>query len=509
MNYNLLKNFVFLLVLFITTGLFAQQPTFVNDSLDIYIQREMARWQIPGVAIAIVKDGKVVVTKGYGVTDVETKQPVDENTLFMIASNTKAFTGTALALMEKRGQISLNDHITQFIPYFSMHNPALTNLVTVEDVLSHRLGLETFQSDFVNWDSKLSRKELIENFHNNIPVYDFRDDYGYCNMGFLIAGEVIQAVTDTTFDDYIKHHFFDPLNMQRTSSTYEALLSATNKCTPYTMFNGKLEKLAYDNLNNLAPAASINSSVNDLSHWALMQLNGGKYNGKQIVPADVLRNTQIPRSIAGAGTSRLYPSQHFSLYGLGWFLEDFEGKKTLSHSGGANGFVTNTLLIPEMQLGIIVLTNTDANGLYEALCYQVLEAYAGLPYRNLSATYFSLYQPGTDEAIAQLKEWEKITSKSPKPALALNKYAGKYSNPVYGDLAIAVDGNNLKVTFEQHPDLIGILKPAGENKFICYYNPLSWGVKEIPFTVENGEVKSVTITINDFIDFLPYEFVKQ
>ena len=166
--------------------LHAQQPAFITDSLDSYIQREMKRWQIPGLAIAIVKGDKVVATKGYA------------NTLFMIASNSKAFTGTSLALLEKNGQLNLNDKVIDYLPYFAMHDPAITKMVTVEDVLSHRLGLETFQGDFVTWDSDLGRKKLIENFKNNIPVYDFRDTYGYCNMGFLVAGEVIHAVTDTT-----------------------------------------------------------------------------------------------------------------------------------------------------------------------------------------------------------------------------------------------------------------------------------------------------------------------
>ena len=488
--------------------LHAQQPAFITDSLDSYIQREMKRWQIPGLAVAIVKGDKVVATKGYGVTDLDTKQAVDANTLFMIASNSKAFTGTSLALMEKNGQLNLNDKVIDYLPYFAMHDPAITKMVTVEDVLSHRLGLETFQGDFVTWDSDLSRKQLIENFKNNIPVYEFRDTYGYCNMGFLVAGEVIHAVTDTTWDDYLQYHFFNPLQMQRSSTTQAALLKDNNKCSPYTYFDGRIQKIDYDNVDNIGPAASINSSVNDLSHWLLMQVGNGNYKGKQIIPADVIQNTRTPRSIAGSGSSRLYKSQHFNLYGLGWFIKDLDGKKTLSHSGGANGFVTNTVIIPEAQLGVVVLTNTDANGLYEALCYQIIEAYLNLPYRNLSEIYYGFYAPGFEEAKEQMQNWEKITGKNLSPALDLSAYTGTYFNPVYGKITITKAEKNLHVSFANHANLKGVLKPAGDNLFICYYDPISWGVKEIPFVVEDGKVKSVTITINDFIDFLPYEFTK-
>lgn len=500
-----------LLSLFLITGycLTAQQPAFITDSLDIYIQREMQRWQVPGLAIAIVKDGKVVATKGYGVTDLETKKPVDANTLFMIASNTKAFTGTSLAILEKQGRISLNDKVIKYLPYFALNNPEITKMVTIEDVLSHRLGFETFQGDFLNWESNLSRKELIQNMQKNIPPYDFRDTYGYCNAGFLTAGEIILAVTDTSWDDYLKYHFFNPLKMTRTSTTYAALLKDENKCSPYTIFNGKLVKLDYDNLDNLGPAASINSSVNDLSHWLLLQLANGKFEGKEIISAEAIKNTRLPRSVAGSGSSGLYKSQHFNLYGLGWFLKDYEGKKLMTHSGGANGFVTTTLVVPEAQLGVIVLTNTDANGLYEALQNQIFEAYLGLPYRNLSSIYYGFYAPGYQETDIQLAEWAKLIEKNHKPALDLNAYTGKYYNSVYGEITIENKNGALEIHFAHHPQLTGNLKSVGENKFICYYNPVSWGVKETPFTVENNKVKSVTITINDFIDFLPYEFVKQ
>ena len=228
-----MKKIIFnLVLLFSTLHLVAQQPAFITDSLDIYIQREMERWQIPAVAIAIVKDGKVIVEKGYGVIDLESGKKTDENTLFMIASNSKAFTGTALSNLDFQKRLSLDDKVTKHLPYFGLYDPASSQLATVEDLMCHRLGFSTFQGDFLNWSSTLTRKEVVEGMSRNIPKYQFRDTYGYCNSGFVAAGEVLYAVTDTTWDDYLRVHFFQPLEMKRTSTTRAAIQADANACTP-------------------------------------------------------------------------------------------------------------------------------------------------------------------------------------------------------------------------------------------------------------------------------------
>lgn len=505
-----MKKIIFnLVLLFSTLHLVAQQPAFITDSLDIYIQREMERWQIPAVAIAIVKDGKVIVEKGYGVIDLESGKKTDENTLFMIASNSKAFTGTALSNLDFQKRLSLDDKVTRHLPYFGLYDPASSQLATVEDLMCHRLGFSTFQGDFLNWSSTLTRKEVVEGMSRNIPKYQFRDTYGYCNSGFVAAGEVLYAVTDTTWDDYLRVHFFQPLEMKRTSTTRAAIQADANACTPYTMFDGKLVKLQYDYIDNLGPAASINSSVHDLANWLMMQLDNGKFNGKQVFPEQVVKMPRVPRTVVSAGNSGLYKSQHFNLYGMGWFVTDYEGRRIYSHGGGANGFVTNTTFVPESGLGIVVLTNTDANALYDALRYQIMEAYFNVPYRNLSEIYYTRTAPGNAEAEAQIAEWRKITDKKPNPGHPLVDYTGTYSNSVYGDIMITTEGNELLIKFSHHPQLVGHLKASGENTFICFYDPVTWGVKEIPFTVVDGKVVSCSVSVNEFIDYDSYVFTRK
>ncbi|HRB37599.1 MAG TPA: serine hydrolase domain-containing protein, partial [Bacteroidia bacterium] len=223
---------LFLLTVLTTFQTFAQGD-FLKDSLDNYINREMQRWQIPGVAIAIVKDGKVITTKGYGLRETGKPDKVDEFTLFQIASNTKAFTGTALALLDYQKRISLDDKVTKYLPWFQLKDPCATEMVTIKDILCHRIGFYTFQSDFLNWDCNMTTDALIKNMRNVQPVNEFRAKYGYCNMGYVTAGEVIKAVTDTSWQDFFDYHFFKPLQMNRSSVFHQKIVTDANAAKPY------------------------------------------------------------------------------------------------------------------------------------------------------------------------------------------------------------------------------------------------------------------------------------
>jgi CubicO group peptidase (beta-lactamase class C family) len=503
-NRKLTLSLFFLLAYFTLNA----QNKFITDSLDKYIEREMHRWNIPGVAVSVVKDGKTVYIKGFGVRDVSKPDKVDENTLFMIASNTKAYTATAISLLDYQKRLSLNDKITKWMPDFKLNDELATREVTIRDMLCHRIGFQTFQSDFLNWGCNLTRKEVITNMRNVKPVYSFRSRYGYCNACFLTAGEIIPIVTDTSWDDFLKFNIFQPLKMNRTTTKYPGITNDNNAAKPYTIFNDKLTSLEYDSIDNLGPCGSINSCVKDISNWIIMQLDSGRFEGKQVIPFEALIKTRSSNTIIGDPHELLFRSKHFHTYGLGWFLEDYEGRKIISHDGGADGFVTNTTLIPEENFGFTILTNTDANAFFVALQDQLIDAAFNLPYRNFSEIYFTENEKSISQQNAGMKAlWEKA-AKNPKPSLDLKSYAGKYSNEVYGEIEIRSENNKLNIYFSHHPYLTGKLEPLGENNFVCNYSPVSYGVKEIPFQVKDGKVESVTIRVNDFIDFMPYIFKK-
>ena len=498
------------------------QPSFIKDSLDKYVEREMKRWNIPGSALAIVKDGKVVAMKGYGVRETEKPDKVDENTLFQIASNSKAFTATSLAILDYQKRISLDDKVTKWLPYFQLNDELATREVTVKDLLCHRIGFQTFQSDLLNWNCNLSRKELILNMRNVKPVYSFRAHYGYCNAAFLTAGEIIPIVTDTSWDDFLKFHFFIPLKMNRSSTTYKTITSDNNACKPYTIVNDKLVLLPYANVDNLGPAASINSSVKDLANWLMMQLDSGRFEDKQIVPFEALQMTRTSQIVV----RDMPPNSgaNFQLYGLGWFMLDYNGKKVVRHDGGADGFVTTTCFVTGLNLGIVILTNTDANSFYSALRTQIIDSYLNMPYQNHSERIYKAVSANTKIENTEINKMREIAAKKLKPAMKNEDYSGKYKNEVYGEIEIKNANNNLMVYFSHHPFLTGKLEPMGENDFLCTYNVATYGIKKINFIASpfnpsspQGEgskqpiqkIKSVIIRVNDFVDMMEYEFIKE
>jgi CubicO group peptidase (beta-lactamase class C family) len=484
-----------------------QQPAFITDSLDTYISREMAGWNLPGLAIAIVKDGKVVVSKGYGVTEIGTDKKVNDETLFQVASCSKAFTATSLALLAQQKKLSLEDTVTRYIPFFKLYDPLATKQTTIRDLLCHRLGLQTFQGDFLNWDSNLSRKQVIEQLAREKPVYGFRAQYGYCNAAFLTAGEIIPVVTGQSWDAFIKSTFFDPLEMKRSSTTYAAIKSDANAARPHSKWEGKEIVIPYDNIDNLGPAGSVNSCVKDFSHWLLMQLDSGRFNGKQVVPFSVLQETRRPNMII-PGTPALFPGMHFQTYGLGWYMADFYGKKVIWHNGGAGGFLSTTFFVPELNLGGVVFTNSDNNNLYNALRYQILDAYLGLPYRNYSAIYRGIFAKNDAKADQEIAGWKYLASKNPALPAAAKNFAGVYENPVYGKMMVTVDGNKIGASFEHHPMMFAKLEFIGDSAFLCTFNSPLWGITKAPFVLKDGKVQSITISVSDNVDMLPYLFRK-
>lgn len=485
------------------------QPSFITDSLDKYMDREMQRWNVPGMAVAVIKDGKVVVMKGYGIKDAFAKDSqdnrVNEYTLFQIASNSKAFTGTSIAILDYQKRLSLEDKVTKWMPDFKLYSPEATNLATIRDMLSHRIGFKTFQSDFLNWGCKLSRKELITNMRNVKPEHDFRTTYGYCNAGFLTAGEIIPLVTDTSWDDYLKHHFFVPLKMDRTSTTWNSFTSDKNACKPHTVFEGKYVALKPTNIDNFGPAASINSCINDLAHWLQMQLDSGRYEGKNVVPFQALAETRKSNMIVRDFNG---PGSNFQTYGLGWFMYDFQGHRVIRHDGGADGFVTTTCFVPSKNLGIVVLSNTDANSLYAALRNQILDAYFEQEYSNVSLKYYNATKPGVEQEEKEIRELREAAAKKPKSKYDLKDYTGTFTNEVYGQINIVMENNLPVIQFTNHTGLTGKLEPLGGNDFLCTYSIPTYGVKKLSFIEKGTKIAGITVKVNDFIDYLEYTFTK-
>ena len=483
-------------------------PSFVKDSLDKYISKAMLDWEIPGLSLAIVKNGKVVLAKGYGVKEQGVGNAVDENTLFMIGSNTKAFTATALATLDAENKLSLDDKVTKWIPSFKLENKAAGEQAIVRDLLCHRIGFRTFQGDFTYWTSNLTRKEVVAKMGLIKAVYPFRTKWGYTNAAFVAGGEIIPAVTGKQWEDYLKEKIFTPLGMSNTLALSRDFPNAANKAAPYTTDNGNIVKIPYCQIDNLSAAGSISSSAVDMSKWVMMQLGNGKFEGKEIVPQKAIQSIRYPNSIMGNG-STIYNKSNFTLYGLGLELQDYENRRIVSHTGGVNGYVSSVTMIPSEKLGIIILTNTDQNALYEALKWEIMDAYLGLPYRNYSKVYLDFTKT---RRINEAKESKNLTDSVAMmltPSLPLAAYTGNYTNDVYGKMKVVLEENELRMHFEHHPNMYAKLSSLGANRFYCAFTDPEFGTAVFPFKVENGKVKGVTVKVADFVEYTPYEFVKK
>lgn len=496
------------LTMLLTTAGHSQNNPFVSDSLTAYIEKGMKDWQIPGLAIAIVKDGKVVLMKGFGERNIQTHEKVDENTLFMIASNSKLFTGTALSQLAYNKKLTLNDKITRYFPDFQLYDKNATAQVTIKDMLSHHIGTKTFQGDFTFWDGNLSRNQIIDRMRLLKPTGLFRQDFGYCNSCFLAAGEIIPKVSGKPWEVYVYDSIVLPLGMKNTHMLTSGMPQRPNVSKPYsTSFTGDLHELPYDQVDNLGPAGSMVSNVKDMARWLQLQLDSGRYEGKRILPWPVIRATRDMATVISSRKNSAYPT-HYTGYGLGVFMTDYNGKQVFWHTGGAFGFVTNTCFVPEENLGITILTNNDNQNFFEALRYQILDAYLGVPYVNRSLQQLPGHIKETAEAVKNLAAMQaRVKGTAPEQAIAA--YTGSYVNEVYGTISITSMADELLITFNSHNNLTAFMRYMDKGEWMLVYSNPAFGVFPAKFSIENKKVISVDIKASDFVEFDSYVFTKK
>ncbi|HEY0385993.1 MAG TPA: serine hydrolase domain-containing protein, partial [Pyrinomonadaceae bacterium] len=320
---------LFMLLLFAPIGLQAQtsDATARLKEIDEYANRVMRDWHVPGFAMAIVKDDRVIFAKGYGVRELGKSAPVDEHTLFAIASNTKAFTAAALATLVDEGKIRWDDPATKYLPGFQLYDPYVTREMTVRDLISHRSGLATFGGDLLWYDTTYNRDEILRRIRYLKPTSSFRSKYGYQNIMFLAAGQIVAAVTGKSWDDYVRERFLVPLGMTTTTTSVTAFKSTDNVASPHNELDGKLRVVRYSNVDGVGPAAGLNSNVAEMAEWLRLQLGRGKYGGRQFFSTAVSREMWSPQTIVPISEAgeKFNPSRHFNTYGLGWFVSDYRG----------------------------------------------------------------------------------------------------------------------------------------------------------------------------------------
>ena len=507
-----MKKLLFILaIVAISAPSFAQSKTIKR--IDKYIEESRELWNIPGMAVAIVKDGEVLLSKGYGAKDVRTNEPVDENTMFAIASNTKAFTSAALAVLVDEGKMTWDDKVVDHLPYFQMYDPYVTQNMTVRDLLCHRSGLATFSGDLIWYGSSHSREEVIRRARHLEPVSDFRTDYGYQNIMFLAAGQVVASVSGQSWDDFIKERFLEPLGMKTAVTSVRDFTSETNLAAPHNDINGKNTAIEWVNWDNIAPAGAIVTGVDELTNWIKLQLGHGTLDSTQYwseAQAQEMWSVHTPEHISGWSRSN-FPTKTFRGYGLGWELNNIHGHKIVSHGGGYDGMISKTCLVPEEGLGFVILTN-NINWLSSALTNRILEEFLSDEDCRDWAADFHKFKTDGDAADAEAKiKAEEDRVKDTSPSLNLEAYAGTYGGEMYGNCIVRMVGDQLAFQFEPTPLFRGTFRHWHFDTFqLNWSSTMMLPSGTVQFVLgTDGKVEEMKIDVpNPDFDFTELEFKK-
>lgn len=465
----LLRTFFLSFLFLATLNLTAQEPL-SNKQIDSLVKKAMNTFNVPGIAVAVIKDGEVVHSEGYGVRSAEEGGKVNENTLFGIASNTKAFTAAAIGKLVDMGKLRYDTKVSTIIPELQLYSPYVTSELTVMDLLTHRTGLGLGAGDLMVFPASntLTEAELIHNMRYLKPVSPFRTTLHYNNLMFVMAGEVVERASGVPYEQFIMENFVKPLGMNRTVMNYKKIEDHSNEITGHVPVDGELLPVGLSFTDAANSAAGMWSSINDMSKWVKAQLNHGKY-GENL--ADSLFSEKVheemwsPQTIIDRNGKGAY-NTHFSAAGTGWFLSDVNGYKQVTHSGGLLGIVTKVLMVPELDLGIIVLTNQQSGAAFSAISRSIKDGYLGMEPTNWIKKYHQRGMKRVAEAQKVVDEaWEVVGSNGTPDNL--EAYVGTYNDPWFGNISISLKEDQLYFEAENAKGLKGKMYHYKGNTFIA------------------------------------------
>jgi CubicO group peptidase (beta-lactamase class C family) len=455
------------------------------------------------MAIAIVKDDRLVHAKGYGVRELGKSAPVDENTLFAIASNTKAFTSASLAILVDEKKISWDDKVSKYLPDFQMYDPWVTNELTLRDLVTHRSGLDTFSGDLLWYETNFTSDELLSRVKYLKPVSSFRTRYGYQNLMFIAAGKIIERVSGKPWCAFVRERILTPLAMSRTTCGFGDL--GDNAARPHNESGGKLRVLPHGNVNAGYGAVALNSSASDLSKWLRLQLGRGKFEGRQIfseAQSWQMWQPYFAQQISEAST-RTNPTRHFTGVAMGWFVYDYHGRKIINHSGGLDGMLSYTVLIPEENVGFVVLTNSESPT-FAVMMNKIRDVFVNAPKRDWNAEAVENVKRNKAQADEKRKADDAARAANTRPSLALANYAGTYSDNLYGAITVSEENGKLVMRFGRSPNFVADLEHWHYDTFeikwrpsVAYNFPRGW----VTFSIDrNGKADEMKIDQpnNDF-----------
>jgi CubicO group peptidase (beta-lactamase class C family) len=409
------------------------------EGIDGFVAEQLAAWEVPGCAIAAVRDGNVVLATGWGRRDLETELPVTSDTLFAIGSVTKAFTAATVGALVDDGLLDWGRPLRDYVPGLRLHDPVVSDRVSVLDLLSHRSGLPRHDLAWIGHPD-LSRAEMVRRLRFLPLSKDLRQAFQYCNLGYMAAGYAVEALTGVPWEDYLRTRLLTPLGMDRSNLSVDDMDADPDHATAYERRHGVVVPVPQRPVTALAPAGAINSCAADMSRWLLAQLSGGRLDGKVIMSADTVARQHAPHIVLP--DDQTFPTSTRHAYGLGWLIGRYRDHRVLEHGGGIDGFQTEAMLLPDDGTGVVVLTNTSSSLLAPVVAYRVLDDLLGLePF-----DWFSIFKARYDAVTAgvrEVRQARRVVPDAPLPR-PLDAYAGEYDHPGYGTLTITVEGDSLR-----------------------------------------------------------------
>jgi CubicO group peptidase (beta-lactamase class C family) len=474
-----------ILLAFSAAGAFAQgaavpvaAPVVASSwSLESDVTRTMKAFDVPGIAIAVVKDGKVVAAQGFGVRKLGEPARVDGKTLFEIASNSKAFTAAMLAMLVDEGKLKWDDPVTKHLPDFQMYDAYVTHEMTVRDLLTHRSGLGLGAGDLLWWPTtNFSTDEIIHKLRYIRPATSFRSSYAYDNLLYIVAGKIIAAKSGKSWGETVRERILNPVGMTGTTTSLADNVGNADLSSPHSKINGQIAAVKPMPVANAVGAVGINTNAEDIAKWMRVLLDGGRVgvdaNGKEVrlfseKQSREMWTAQTPMRIGQPPAALAATKPNFQAYGLGFQLRDYQGKLVAMHGGALQGFYTKVVLVPEAKLGIAILTNAESGGSLNALQYRLLDHYLGV---QNPVDWIKVIADADNEMhakeMARLKNANGARAAKSQPSLALADYDGEYEDQWYGKATISHVGGKRVLTFARTPDLTGVLEHFQHDTFI-------------------------------------------
>jgi CubicO group peptidase (beta-lactamase class C family) len=443
----------------------------LQSLVDATVERARKEFNVPGISVAVVKDGKVVLAKGYGVRRLGADGPMSEKTLVGIASNTKAFSSAALAMLVDEGKLSWDDRVIDRLPEFAMSDPYVTREMRIRDLPCHRSGLSLGAGDLMFFPpSDLSESDILYRLRFVPLTGGFRAGYAYDNILYNVMGAVVAKVSGKPWAEFIRDRFFVPLGMKSSLTSITQVRPGDDVVSAHAPDDGVLKPIAHQPLDNLAPAGSIVSSALDLTRWVMTLLNKGVTpEGKRLLSEAQIRTLWTPLILLPPRDPPPHLAElksNFVGYAMGEGISEYRGQLQVSHTGGLSGMVTSVTMLPEHNLGVIVLTNQQEGGAFQAVQYTILDHYLGAPGKDWVAAFRKRRTEQEQNAGKTINEAGAKRNAASRPSLPLPSYAGRYRDPWYGDVLLTEAGGKLAMRFSHTPMLTGTLEHWQYDTFI-------------------------------------------